>query len=221
MAAIEKRPLPAPNSPTIAESDRSRVYDAIGRELRNVLSGRQAYFPDGVQKDPQDIISNLEGFVASVENLRQNHVIDPSNVLGPLAEALKTHTNNLKDFFEKSERADPIELPPEISPTTRDNRVIHVDPFPGPESPPNPLSPRQRPQFYNASAQLPDGAANELGDSRLGAYLRLSTRVLGSDVAGNNLPNQPAPPLQAGPPLGIYSGKPMRQWIVPPPIWGH
>ncbi len=143
MATIERRPLPAPNSPTITDGDRSRVYDAIGKELEDILSGRQAYFPDGLRKDPQDIIANINSFITSVKSLRENHVIDPGNVLGPLTEALEMHAQNLEEFF--GEPTDPIELPPEISPTTRDNRVIHVDPFPGPESPPNPV--RQRPQF--------------------------------------------------------------------------
>jgi hypothetical protein len=32
-------------------------------------------------------------------------------------------------------------------------------------------------------------------------------------------PNQPVPP-QRSPPLGIFSGKPMPQWLLPPSVWG-
>jgi hypothetical protein len=215
LPTIEKRPLPAPNALTIDESDRSRLYDAIGRGLGDVLTGPQAYFPDGTQKNPQDIMSNLMGLVASVQNLQENHIIDPSNVMGPMMEALKKHAKDLKDYLIESEPTDPIEVPPEKSPTTRDNGVIYVNPFPGPESPPNPV--RRRPQYYTASAQSPDNVGNEPGNSSLDAYPRLSTPLSANNIYGN----QPETPMQAGPPLGIYSGKPMRQWIVPPPIWGQ
>jgi hypothetical protein len=143
-------------------------------------------------------------------------VIDPGNVLGPLTEALEMHAQNLEEFF--GEPTDPIELPPEISPTTRDNRVIHVDPFPGPESPPNPV--RQRPQFYEASAKLPNVVGNEPGESLPDAYPRISRPVLSPDLADNNPPNRRATPTQVTSLPGIYSGKPMRRWVVPPPIWG-
>jgi len=33
-------------------------------------------------------------------------------------------------------------------------------------------------------------------------------------------PNLPAPPSEAGRPLGIVSGQPMPDWITPPPIFG-
>ena len=87
MPTIEKRPLPAPNALTIDESDRSRLYDAIGRGLGDELTGPQADIPDGTQKDPQDIMSNLTGLVASLQNLQQNYIIDPSNVMGTLRKA--------------------------------------------------------------------------------------------------------------------------------------
>jgi hypothetical protein len=76
LAAIEKRPLPAPNAPTITEGDRSRVYGAIGKELNDILSGKQSYYQEGVQKHPREIASDLDNFVASVKDLG-NHVNDP------------------------------------------------------------------------------------------------------------------------------------------------
>jgi hypothetical protein len=160
------------------------------------------------------------GFVASLQNLQANHLIDPSNVLGPMMEALETHADNLEKYFKRTEPADPIELPPGISPTTRDNRVTHVDPFPGPETPPNPLSPSQRPKYFQASVESNDGAGKGPGVQSVSMYPRLSSRIVSSDLATNDLQNPPEPPLQAGPSPGIYSGQPMRQWIVPPTIWG-
>jgi hypothetical protein len=135
--------------------------------------------------------------------------------MGPMMEALEKHATDLKDYLNESEPTDPIEVPPEKSPTTRDNGVIYVNPFPGPESPPNPV--RRRPQYYTASAQSPDNVGNEPGNSSLDTYPRLSTPLSANNIYGN----QPETPMQAGPPLGIYSGKPMRQWIDPPPIWGQ
>jgi hypothetical protein len=161
------------------------------------------------------------GFVASLQNLQKNHVFDPSNVLGPMMEALKKHANDLKEYFEKSEPADPIELPSGISPTTRDNGVVYVPDDPGPYAPPNPLSPNQRPKYFKASAESNDGVGKGPGVQSVGMYPRLSSHIVSSDLAVNNLQNRPEPPMQVGPPPGIYSGKPMRQWIVPPLIWGR
>src|SRR5579863_4680601 len=84
LATFEEQPLPAPNALHIAEDDRARLYETIGNELNDILSGSQAYFPDGSQKDPQDIANNLKNFVGSLKNLRDHGVIDPSNVLGPM-----------------------------------------------------------------------------------------------------------------------------------------
>ncbi|HWE06417.1 MAG TPA: hypothetical protein VG274_06895 [Rhizomicrobium sp.] len=33
-------------------------------------------------------------------------------------------------------------------------------------------------------------------------------------------PSQPAPPPERAPPLGLFSGKPMSQWQLPPSVWG-
>jgi hypothetical protein len=218
MDSIERQPLPAPGAQPITENDRQWLHDAIGKALKNVLSGPQSYYPDDVQEDSQDMGADLDNFIKSLENFRNNYVIDPSDVMGPMVDQLKERVKEFKKFHEDKTN-DPMVLPREISPDTRDNRWIEVDPFPGPFSPPVPWSPSQRPKFRNASAPLPDDTGSQSDNSTPVAYPRLLTRVLKTDLARNDLPNQPVNPAQADPPLGIYSGKPMRQWIVPPPIW--
>jgi hypothetical protein len=45
-------------------------------------------------------------------------------------------------------------------------------------------------------------------------------------VSGNNSPTPavdtgvPAPPPERSPALGIFSGKPMSEWLLPPSVWG-
>jgi hypothetical protein len=158
--------------------------------------------------------------LASLENFKNNYVIDPSDVMGPMVDQLKKRVEEFKKFHEDKTN-DPMQLSPEKMPDTRDNRWIQVDPFPGPFSPPHPWSPSQRPKFRDASAPLPDGTGSQSDNSTPVAHPRLLTRVPTTDLARNNLQNQPANSVQATPPLGIYSGKPMKQWIVPPPIWGR
>jgi hypothetical protein len=218
MATIEKRYLAPLNSPAITEADRPKVYGIIGKELAKVLSGAKSYYSDGVQKDPWTLASDLNNFISSIRAL-QERVDDPSNVLGTVADALVKHAEGFKDFLNKNEPVDNIEMPSELSPTSRDRNDLYVDPDPGPYSPPNPVSPNQRPKYFNASLAPSDDAAS--GETVPGLYPRLRGRGVSSIFAGNNSSNQPAPPLQTDPPLGIYSGKPMRQWIIPPPIWGR
>ena len=82
LATIESKPLPAPGARPITEDDRQRLHDAIGRALKDVLSGPQSYYPDGVQEDPQDMSADLDRFIESLENFRNNNVTDPSDVMG-------------------------------------------------------------------------------------------------------------------------------------------
>jgi hypothetical protein len=144
LAAIESKPLPAPGAQPITGNDRQSLHDAIAKALKNVLSGPQSYYPDGVQEDSQDMGADLDRFMESLGNFKNNYVIDPSDVMGPMVDQLKERVKEFKEFY-KDKTSDPMELPLEISPDTRDNRWIEVDPFPGPFSPP---------KFLNASAPL-------------------------------------------------------------------
>jgi hypothetical protein len=134
---------------------------------------------------------------------------------------LTDHAKTFHDLLEKNEPSDNIQVPQELSPTTNDNNVIYVDPDPGPYSPPNPVSPNQRPKYFKASLESPDDGRDTSSGAMPGMYQRLRSRVVNSALAGDNPSNPPAPPPQSDPQFGIYSGKPMRQWIVPPPIWGR
>jgi hypothetical protein len=207
LATIEKRYLAPLNAPPIREADRSRVYGIVGKELTDVLAGDQSYYPDGVQKDPRVLASDLDNFIASIKAL-QERVDDPSNILGMVSDVLKRHAYEFRALLQKNQPVDNIEIPPEHSPITSDRNDIYVDPDPGPYSPPNPVSPNQRPRYFNAPFDLSD-------DTRAPQQRRL----VSSALAGNNPSNRSAPSPQFGQSLGIYSGKPMPQWIVPPPIF--
>jgi hypothetical protein len=69
LATIEKRYL-APRNPatTITEADRSKVHEIIGKQVAKILTGDQSYYPDGVRKDPQAVASDLNDFIASIDN---------------------------------------------------------------------------------------------------------------------------------------------------------
>jgi hypothetical protein len=71
----------------------------------------------------------------------------------------------------------------------------------------------------------PDSFDNRFGNwgsSPADIYLRLRSRRVSSafpDIAPRN-PNQPAPPPEPGPPLGIFSGRPMSPSPLPSSVWG-
>jgi hypothetical protein len=201
LATIEKQPLPAPGAQPITENDRQWLHDAIGKALKDVLSGPQSYYPDGVQEDSQDMGPELDSFIASLENFKNNYVIDPSDVMGPMVDQLKERVKEFKEFHENKTN-DPMELPPEKSPDTRDNRWIKVNPFSGPFSPPNPLSPTRWPKFQDTSAPLPEDTGNQLDSPLPVAYPQLSSsRAPSSSFASNSLPHQLANRTNVAPPL--------------------
>jgi hypothetical protein len=88
MDKIEGQPLPAPGARPITENDRQWLHDAIGRALKDVLSGPQSYYPDGVQEDSQYMGADLDRFITSLENFRNSYVIDPSDMMGPMVDQL-------------------------------------------------------------------------------------------------------------------------------------
>jgi len=54
MATIEQQYLHPPDYETpIAEADRPRIYDAVRKQLGDLLERNQSYYPDSVQKDWQ------------------------------------------------------------------------------------------------------------------------------------------------------------------------
>jgi hypothetical protein len=155
LATIEKRYL-APLNPaaTITEADRSKAYDIIRRELADLLTGDQSYYPEGFQKDLKARASDLESFIASIADL-QNRVNDPSNVLGKAVDDLTAYAKAFRTMIKGNEPVDHIEMPREWSPTTRDRNEMEV-PDGGLFSPPNPLSPSQWPKDLRASTGTSD-----------------------------------------------------------------
>ena len=218
MATIEKRYLPLNPSTTITEADRSKVYDMIRKKLADLLTGNQSYYPDGVPKDSNARASDLDDFIASITGL-QNHVNDPSNILGKAVDDLSGHASAFRTIIEGNEPVDHIEIPGERSPTTQDKNEMYI-PDLGPYSPPNPLLRDQWKKELEASADPPDEAKSPLGGTRPDIYSRLRTRTV-SALPGASLPNRTQPPpLQTGRALGISTGKPMPSWITPPPLGG-
>jgi hypothetical protein len=67
-----------------------------------------------------------------------------------------------------------------------------------------------------------DNRFGNWGSSPAGNYPQLRSRRVSSafpDIAPHH-PNQPVPPSDPGPPLGIFSGKPMSLSPLPPSVWG-
>ena len=211
MATIEKRYLAPLNSPIITEADRPKVYDIIGKQLADILTGNKSYYADGVQKESNARASDLKDFIASIEDL-QERVNDPSNILGKAVSDLRKYADAFKKMIEKNEPVDNIELPPQLSPSTRDQNSIYVDPDPGPYSPPNPLLRKYWPNDLKASLEL-SGATQRASDAAgSGIYSQPLDRAASSVLVDNNPPKQAAPPQQAGGLPESYNGNPAQQW---------
>src|SRR4051812_37335363 len=108
----------------------------------------------------------------------QMQMSDPSNVLGQAIEDLTEHGKRFHKLIEANEPVDEIELPPELTPMTRDKNDIYVDPDSTPFSPPNPLLPQRRPQEHGASLAPSESLANV--SLRVGPNALPSSRFLSS-----------------------------------------
>lgn len=214
MATIERRNLaPVAPSTTLTRADRPRVYEMIRRHLAD-----QSYHPDGVQRDSRSRADDLEVFISSMKSL-QNHVDDPSNILGEAAGDLKKVAEAIRRQIEEGGPLDNIQIPPELSPSTSDNNIIHVDPDPGPYSLPNPVAPSQRPKDFRVYLQSSGGAEN--------AVARQPTRGTSADgliaaLSGIGATNLMQPASRQRDKLrGIVSNQPMPNWPFPPPIFNR
>ena len=127
---IEQQYLPPPDyETTIAEADRPRIYDAVRKQLGDLLEGNQSYYPDGVRKDWQARADDLDRYIKSFRS-SQGHVNDPANILGDVVRYLRAHAEDFRNRMKGVGPSDPIELPPGLSPTTRDRNELYVDPNP-------------------------------------------------------------------------------------------
>jgi hypothetical protein len=79
----------------------------------------------------------------------------------------------------------------------------------------NPRSPVLRALQNYGRAQAPGGPASTSAQGASPATPSPQRNFLNEESA----PGDPATP-QSGPPLGIFSGKPMSQWLLPPSVWG-
>jgi hypothetical protein len=220
MAQIERRNLQPVNHVTaVTEADRSRVIDIIRKRLADLMVGNQSYYPDGVQKDSITRASDLEDFIASIRDLR-NRVDDPPNILGKAVDDLERYAGVFQELIKGNEPVDNIEVPRESSPTTKDQNEMYI-PDLGPFSPPNPLLPDRWKKELEASLEPLDHEENAVGGgAKPDIFPRLRSRAISSALAGNNPLRQVAPSPLAGRPLGIFTGKPIAQWIIPAPLGG-
>lgn len=128
MATIEQRYLPPPDyETTIAETDRPRIYDAVRKQLVDLLEGSRSYYPDGVQKDWQARADDLDRYIKSFMG-SQGRVNDPADILGDVMRYLRAHAVHFRDRMKEVGPSDPIVLPPGLAPTTRDRNEPYVDP---------------------------------------------------------------------------------------------
>lgn len=159
MATIEQQYLTPPDyETTIAEADRPRIYDAVRKQLGDLLEGNQSYYPDGVQKDWQARADDLDRYIKSFRSA-QGHVNDPADILGDVLRYLRAHAQEFRDRIAAAGPSDPIELPPGLSPTTRDRNELYVDP--NPFAPPMKDAPVPRQEWsISTSSDRPIGGAN-------------------------------------------------------------
>ncbi len=233
MATIEKRYL-APLNPaaTITEADRSKVHNLIRKELADILSGNQSYYPDGVQKDSHTLASDLNAFIYSIQKL-QGRVDDPSDILGGAVTDLKNYAKAFETIRKENEPNDQIEVPRESLPNTSDQNVI----FPnlGPLSPINPLAPNQRkPDAFNVmlarSLSLMSGNNSPASGFEPSAPA-VQFALPGSSNSSSRIANwiaalagfDPQNPTQAMPSSpddqlrGFYVDDPLQPWLTPRP----
>jgi hypothetical protein len=174
--------------------------------LADILAGNQSYYPDDIQKDSQTSASDLGDFIASIRRL-QGRVNDPSNILGKAADDLGEYAKVFQKIVEGSEPVDHIEIPREQSPTTADTNDLYVDPYPGPYSPPNPLSPHQWKRELEVSLAFSDNAENPPRGLRPDSDPQ--PRATLPDVNPVNL-MQPAPLPRIEAMLKTINGNPMQ-----------
>jgi hypothetical protein len=73
----------------------------------------------------------------------------------------------------------------------------------------------------NEESAFGDRSENAFGGPRTDIYPWSQSRTVSSAFPGiiPRNPNQPAPWPEAAPPLGIFIGKPMSPWSLPPQVW--
>ena len=120
---IERAPLPRPNAPTIGEAVRSRIVGIVGQQLDGIINGPGSYYPEGTKKGPDQLMYDLTSFYDSIERLGRQ-LNDPNNIMGDVLNELKKFNNAFSPSTNWSPSTPPrdkaIELPPELTPYTRD-----------------------------------------------------------------------------------------------------
>lgn len=145
MATIERQYLPPLNPEiAIAEPDRPRIYDIVRKQLAALLDGDQSYYPDGVQKDWQARAEDLDAYVKSFTSL-SGRANDPADIPGDVVRHLRQHAKDFRDATKDAGPSDPIELPPRLSPTTRDKNELYLEP--NPVAPPMDVDPHPREEW--------------------------------------------------------------------------
>lgn len=157
---IESRPLPLPNSrTTITAADRAAVYQRIRKSLDDILNGESSYWVDGGRKDPQTLLSDLDGFIGQVDRLSP-FVNDSSGVVPGVVRDLRQLKKALGKSVEDAEPVDNIRIP--TSETLDKGIDIGVDLEADPDLDRFPKPPRSpfrdiQPIGRQSGGRLPDG----------------------------------------------------------------
>jgi hypothetical protein len=165
MSNIESRPLAPLDARTkIAEADRPKVYDLIGKQLDYLVNGPGSYYPDGGRKSPQAIGEDIKRFKGQVSNLK-SFVDDPASIIDNVVGQLKTFGEKFKAEIEQNQPKDAIELTPDFTPWSSDENAIDADRYR--ETPPpitRPIGQRQDPGAPPSGRGSPVGYVSRIRD---------------------------------------------------------
>jgi hypothetical protein len=239
MATIERKPLPPPNSAAtkITEADRTEIIARANDVIEYYLNGPGSYFDSGTRKPlagglGDNTIEDLKNFKGHVIGSMQ-FADDPNSIMRSVVELIDQTIKQAEEAARNHEGRDSISLPPPntndpiddprvISSRTLSNAALPISlPVEGSQSAPllqsgvTPSISSDKPvrilsrRIVDAS-QGPD-SQDSFGD-------RFGSGASSESIPQRN-PNFPVAP-QVSKPLGIFSGKPMPDYPVPPPIWG-
>ena len=239
MATIERKPLPPLNSRTvpITEADRAEIMAHANDVLDYFLNGPGSYYDAGPRKPVE--LGDAESTVTDLQKFRDRVVAsqqladDPGAIMQSVIDLIKRTIGQVRAVAQDNEGSDPIRRQfPETNDRIelpRQNGNLIPDFFPG-------KSPLVRPITEGPSEPDPASAlrilarriANRSFASPFGPTVQPASGdpdLFNGDSSGSGgpsrNPNVPAPPPEAGRPLGLVSGQPMPNWITPPPIFGQ
>jgi len=245
MPNIEKRPLPPPNSTatTITEADKAEIIARANDVIDYYLNGPGSYWKAGPRKSLQETVGDLRKFKDNVTASKQ-FADDPNSIMDSIIDLIGKTTEQVEQAARDDEgrdkisrfpphTEDPIDDPRVTSPRAVSGAAVPIS-FPGDSqqaaTPPQAgalgissskpvriLGRRVVEQPPSSAVDISGPAGPDRPDS--------SSGLLGgwTSVPGGVVRREPGLPVSStlrARPLGIFSGKPMSDYMVPPSIWG-